>query len=458
MPLRWKAKQTRRMTPEEAIVQLVERTQAVIDFAPDGTVLRANENFLAAFGYTAEEVIGQHHRLFVQRKFRESEAYRVFWEDLRAGKSFSDEFPRITKDDRVLWLSATYAPVLDETGAVVQITKIAREITSQRQDIAAVRNGLEMLGEGHLGHRITLSSQSSLGDLATAYNRAVEMFAELISRVRSASDTIDTTAAQIGTNSDELSRRTETQAATLEQTAAAVEQLNTNAKSAAEYALEVGNEAQDTRAAAEGSGRVVEDVTLAMQRIETSSDSIAQIISVIDDIAFQTNLLALNAGVEAARAGDAGRGFAVVAGEVRTLAQRSAESAQEIKTLISESGGHVKAGVDLVGRASTELSNIFAGVERISDRIREVVQGLNEQTMTLGEINTAISQLDTVTQQNAAMVNETSGAIRDLAAESRSLSEGVGVFRGAGNDSARGVAHTGWELDAGAGQVSAASG
>ena len=418
------------VTGDEAILQIVERTQAVIHFAPDGTILRANENFLSALGYADEsEVVGQHHSIFVQKRYRETEAYQTFWENLRAGTFFTDEFPRITKDDKVIWISATYAPVYDEAGQVVRITKIATEITGQRQAIRALADGLEALSAGDLSHRVTLSAQDRLSELADAFNAASDHISGLIRQVQSVSGEIDSVASEIGDNSDELSQRTETQAATLEETAAAVEELNANAKSAAEYASEVGREAEETKTAAEGSSRVVEDVTDAMKRIETSSDSISQIISVIDDIAFQTNLLALNAGVEAARAGEAGRGFAVVASEVRTLAQRSAESAQEIKALISESGTHVKAGVELVGRASGELGSIFSGVDRISDRIREVVHGLKEQTMTLGEINTAISQLDTVTQQNAAMVNETASAIRSLSHNSRTLSDGVRVFR-----------------------------
>ena len=442
-----KPKQTaQKVTGDEAILQIVERTQAVIHFNPDGTVIRANEAFLKALGYTEEEIVGKHHSIFVQRGYRQTEDYRRFWDELRAGKFFSDEFPRITKDDKVIWIAATYAPVFDEAGNVVRITKIATEIPGQREAIRELGRGIEALSRGDLSTRVEIARDNRLCEIGDALNAAVDNFSGLITQVQSASNTIDAITSQIGVNSDELSRRTETQAATLEETAAAVEQLNSNARSAAEYAGEVGREAEDTKNAAEGSSKVVEDVTQAMKRIETSSDSISQIISVIDDIAFQTNLLALNAGVEAARAGEAGRGFAVVASEVRSLAQRSAESAQEIKALISESGGHVKAGVDLVGRASNELSNIFQGVERISDRIREVVHGLNEQTMTLGEINTAISQLDSVTQQNAAMVNETTGATRTLAANSASLAEGVSVFRVTGD----GSASSGWDSAGGA--------
>ncbi|EIE50930.1 methyl-accepting chemotaxis sensory transducer with Pas/Pac sensor [Citreicella sp. 357] len=417
------------MTTADAIVQIVERTQAVIHFKPDGTILSANDMFLTALGYTADEVVGQHHSMFVQRKFRKTRAYEEFWEMLRAGEFFTGEFPRITKEDEVIWIAATYAPVFDQSGEVVQITKIATEITSQREAVRAISKGLDALSQGDLTYRVSLDAEDRMREVADSFNSAVDNVARLITQVQSASTAIDSISAQIAANSDDLSQRTETQAATLEQTAAAVEELNVNARSAADYAAEVGQEAQETKTAAEGSGKVVGDVTAAMKRIEDSSESISQIISVIDDIAFQTNLLALNAGVEAARAGEAGRGFAVVASEVRSLAQRSAESAQEIKALISESGDHVRFGAELVGRASGELGSIFQGVDRISERIREVVNGLHEQTMTLSEINTAISQLDTVTQQNAAMVNDTATATRELSRNSSALSSGVSVFR-----------------------------
>lgn len=412
----------------EAIVQIVERTQAVIHFSPEGNVIAANDIFLKALGYTLDEVVGQHHRMFVQRRYRETQAYKDFWDHLRAGEFFTDEFPRVTKEDKVIWISATYAPVFDQQGNVVQITKIASEITKQREAINALSAGLRALSDGNLNCRVNVAPDDRMAEVATSFNATAENVSNLIRRVKHVAELIDGMAQRISRNSEDLSRRTETQAATLEQTAAAVDQLSANSKSGSSYADEVGTEARSMRAAAGQSSRVVEDVTAAMKRIEQSSDAISDIISVIDDIAFQTNLLALNAGVEAARAGEAGRGFAVVASEVRQLAQRSADSAREIKTLIGQSTDHVQDGAELVAKASNDFDTIFKGVEGIGERIGVVVSGLQEQTSTLLEVNSAVSQLDRVTQQNAAMVGETAALAADLLANSTSLSDAVSVF------------------------------
>nr|WP_231119150.1 methyl-accepting chemotaxis protein [Rhodovulum sp. MB263] len=400
----------------------------MIHFTPDGMILDANNTFLRVLGYTAAEVVGRHHSMFVQEEYRHSQAYRQFWDRLRAGDFFSDEFPRITKNNKVIWISATYAPVFDEDGKVAQITKIATEITRQHETLRTISKGLEALSSGDLTYRIDLSSQDRMKELADSFNAASEKMANLIRQVKSVSETIDGMSKIVSGNADELSRRTETQAATLEQTAAAVDQLNHAAKTAANYASEVAREAEDTKKAAGDSSKVVNDVTAAMQRIEESSKSISQIVSVIDDIAFQTNLLALNAGVEAARAGEAGRGFAVVASEVRQLAQRSAESAKEIKSLINQSSEYVHDGANLVGKASGELGGIFSSVDLISERIREVVSGLQEQTTSLAEINTAVSHMDTVTQKNAAMVNEAAGVTLELSKNSSFLSDAISIF------------------------------
>ncbi|WP_425074742.1 methyl-accepting chemotaxis protein [Sagittula sp. S175] len=414
--------------PAEAIVQIVERTQAVIHFLPDGTIISANDIFLKTLGYTAEEVAGQNHRIFVQRTFRETQAYQDFWEKLRSGEFVTDEFPRVTKDDRIVWIAATYAPVFDKDGKVLQVTKIANDVTNQRKAVNAISNALAALSDGDLKQRVDLPPQDRMREVADSFNTATEKFSDLIVRVQQVANVIDGMAQEISSNAQDLSHRTEAQAATLEQTAAAIEELSLSSNSAASYAEQVGEEAQSTRASASQSSKVVNDVTDAMKRIETSSRSISEIISVIDDIAFQTNLLALNAGVEAARAGDAGRGFAVVASEVRQLAQRSAESARQIKSLIGQSSEHVKDGAELVNRANHDLDRSFSGIEAISERIETVVSGLKTQAGTLKEINTAVTQLDLVTQQNAAMVNSTAEITTALSQNSLSLSDAVSIF------------------------------
>jgi len=226
-----------------------------------------------------------------------------------------------------------------------------------------------------------------------------------------------------------LSRRTERQAATLEETAAALDELTASVRSAAEGAGLANQVVSDAKSSAEASGVVVQEAVDAMEEIQTSSSKISRIINVIDDIAFQTNLLALNAGVEAARAGEAGRGFAVVASEVRALAQRTSDAAREINDLISTSSQHVGRGVDLVGQAGSALQQIVESVSNIAVHVSEIAVSANEQSSGLAEINTAVNQLDQVTQQNAAMFEETTAASHSLTKEAENLSETTAQFR-----------------------------
>lgn len=288
--------------------------------------------------------------------------------------------------------------------------------------------GLGRLAQGDLSQPITTTFDPQYEGLRDAFNETLRILSDAISEVKQAAGSISHGAVEISQASDDLSNRTENQAATLEETAAALDELTASVKSAADGAKSVETIVTEAQAEAEQSGKIVGDAIAAMTEIEKSSEHISQIIGVIDDIAFQTNLLALNAGVEAARAGEAGKGFAVVASEVRALAQRSSEAAKEIKALISGSAKQVEHGVDLVGGAGKALANIVQRVTHISDLIRSMAKGSSEQAIGLGEINIGVNQLDQVTQQNAAMVEEATAASHVLKRDAERLQDLVGRF------------------------------
>jgi methyl-accepting chemotaxis protein len=236
-------------------------------------------------------------------------------------------------------------------------------------------------------------------------------------------------ASELSQAAADLSRRTEQQAASLEETAAAIDQITATVRRSTEGAAQADTAAQEAKTDAEESGETVRHAVAAMNEIEKSSQQIGQIIGVIDEIAFQTNLLALNAGVEAARAGDAGKGFAVVASEVRALAQRSAEAAKEIKALISTSTRQVGDGAQLVGKTGEALQRMVARVGEISILISEIAASSREQSLGLAQVNTAVNEMDKVTQQNAAMVEQSTAASHALLSESEALGESVRIFR-----------------------------
>jgi methyl-accepting chemotaxis protein/methyl-accepting chemotaxis protein-1 (serine sensor receptor) len=285
------------------------------------------------------------------------------------------------------------------------------------------------VAEGDLGSRIEINSRNELGELLRALKGMNESLASVVSNVRASSDSIATGSSQIATGNADLSRRTETQASSLQQTAASMEQLTSTVKANAETAMQAEQLAKAASDVASHGGVTVGQVVTTMAQITASSKQIADIIGVIDGIAFQTNILALNAAVEAARAGEQGRGFAVVAGEVRSLAQRSAQAAKEIKTLIGDSVERVEIGSKQVDDAGRAMSDIVQQVQRVSDLIATISAATHEQTCGISQVGDAVTELDQVTQQNAALVEQSAAAAESLQQQAARLVDTVAVFK-----------------------------
>jgi len=601
----------------QAQVAALNRSQAVIEFNLDGTVLQANDNFLKALGYSLDEVRGQHHSLFVDPEYRASAEYRAFWEKLGRGEFDAGQYRRIAKGGREVWIQASYNPLLDKAGRPYKVVKYATDITVNKQaELAAaareaerqenerrianenlrIRNALdnvsgnvmiannereivymngavsEMLVEaesdlrkalphfdarklmgasidvfhknpthqsqmlanlrstyrteikignltfgliaspiinaqgerlgtvvewknrtaevmvetevgaivaaaasGDFSRRVGLDGKEgffkqlaeninqlletsdiglnevarvlgalALGDLTQTVsgdfkgtfgklkddaNATVSQLTQIVSQIKQATETINTAAKEITAGNSDLSARTESQAASLEETASSMEELTSTVKQNAENAKQANQLAIGASSIAVQGGKVVSEVVSTMSAINESSKKIVDIISVIDGIAFQTNILALNAAVEAARAGEQGRGFAVVAAEVRSLAQRSAGAAKEIKGLIGDSVEKVGNGSKLVEQAGKTMDEIVSSVKRVTDIMSEITAASLEQSQGIEQVNQTITQMDEVTQQNAALVEEATASARSLEEQAGGLSHSVSQFR-----------------------------
>ncbi|CAB3792053.1 methyl-accepting chemotaxis protein [Pararobbsia alpina] len=322
----------------------------------------------------------------------------------------------------VLWGLASLALIIAAFLGVIVTRSIVRPL--QR-----VVDGAEALARGDLSVKIAVLRQDEVGAVAASLSQAIANLAAIVGGVKDASESISSATQQLAAGNTNLSQRTEEQAASLEETASSMEELTTTVRQNADNAQQATTLATTASGIAQRGGEVVGHVVDTMRGISDSSAKVGEIITVIEGIAFQTNILALNAAVEAARAGEQGRGFAVVAGEVRTLAQRSAAAAKEIKDLIGESVSRVDAGSKLVEEAGSTISEVVQSVKRVADIVGEISSASEEQRTGIEQVNQAVVQMDQVTQQNAALVEEASAAAQSMADQAQSLREAVAVFK-----------------------------
>jgi len=406
----------------------ISRAQAVIEFAPDGTILTANENFLTAMSYSLTELVGRNHAIFVGPEMAATPEYKAFWDKLRSGEYVPLECKRLNSRGEPVWLQASYNPIFDMQGGVVKVVKFATVITGRVRAIDDVGKGLARLADNILSFRLNGEIDPTYEKLREDFNRAIAKLDITLGGVAASVGTVANGANEIVVASNDLAQRTEIQAGNLERTAVTLNQITARVSQGADSAKAAAASASSARGEALAASKIVDDAVVAMERMREASKSISQITGMIEQIAFQTNLLALNAAVEAARAGEAGRGFSVVATEVRALAERSAKASQEIRVLISESTAHVDRGAGLIVDAGSALGGIVERISGIDGLLSEIAVGSEDQAEGLGQVNQAVGQLDRVTQQNAAMVEEATAAANSLGVEAGRLKGLVAEF------------------------------
>ncbi len=429
----------------KAVLGAIDRNLATAEFDDSGVLLKANDKICKLLAAQPDELAG----LPLDRLMgsADTENTRDLLARILAGESIFGRFHIQFSGRSKAVVDGGLSPVHDRDGRLLKVLLMGSDVTvaqaelraaeerrrgmeaAQAEVVEALRLGLSDLSGGDLAAHIKCAFAPEYETLRSDFNHAVDRLADAIGGVMAHAATFEEEVREIAHSSDDLSRRAERQAATLEQTAAALDQLTISVRSAAQGASEANGIVTTARGSAEASALIVREAIAAMGEITRSSEKIARIIGVIDDIAFQTNLLALNAGVEAARAGDAGRGFAVVANEVRALAKKSSDAAREIDALISDASAEVRRGVGLVDQTGQALGEIVGSVNHIAARMADIAASAQEQSAGLAEINTAVNQIDHMTQENTVLFGQTLVVGRRLQAGAESLASTMGRFR-----------------------------
>ncbi len=378
-------------------IQAIQKSHAVIEFEMDGTIIHANDLFLAAMGYSLDEVKGRHHRMFVDPAERDSAEYAEFWAALNRGEYAHGEYRRIGKNGNDVWIEGSYNPILDLNGRPCKVVKYATDVT-QRVKLEQ-RNQRQQAKSEELIHEVIESAHQ---------------FAE--------------GARVIAESSANLSDVAQNQAASVEEMTASVEQMTSAIQVISSSASDSKEQAERTATLADEAGSTRAEAVDAMRLIEKSSEQITDIIQVISEIASQTNLLALNAAIEAARAGEHGLGFAVVADEVRKLAERSSQAAKEITQLIKESSRRVSEGAELSEKVGQSLSSIRQAVDKTATGISQIAEQTESQSVSAEQVKIAIRIVSETTESNAASAEELAASAEQLGAQSQTLQDLVAKF------------------------------
>lgn len=421
----------------------INRSMAVIEFDLNGNIQCANNNFLNTMGYELAEILGKHHRLFVENNYANSEEYKKFWQQLSRGELLTGTFKRIDKQGNTIWLEASYNPIFGADGAVHKIVKYATDIGSNNNTkllksvISDATEQLEGIASGDLAAQmhgdVKAYQESMFADLINQLQQAINHMSgalkSAISNAGAIAETVTHVASAVSLSSTQLNKRMQAQALALEETSASMSEMTSTVQANTNNANQVADLTNTMQNQADAGVQVMAETIDAMQSIRDSSAKITDIVTLIDSIAFQTNLLALNAAVEAARAGEHGRGFAVVAGEVRALAQKSSEAAKDIRALISDSVTRIEKGTHLADKSGEMLNAINQSVALVTQMIQQIATASIEQSQSINHIHKALNDIDGMTRENTSLIDETSVAADKLSKEAEELRDSMAFFK-----------------------------
>ena len=403
-------------------LEALDRSQAVIEFDMDGTILRANSNFLKALGYELEEIRGKKHSIFIEDKIKKSDEYKEFWEILRSGKFHQAEYKRIGKNQKEVWIQATYNPILDSNGVPFKVVKFATDITTQKLFALESENlthelvvCLEQMDKGSLSVSLNGEYSKGFASIKDSFNRTVDRLQKTLRKVLEGVEEVLGASREVESTAQALSESTTEQAATVEETEASLNIM-------IQKIQETAKNAKETEATAKKSSQDAFEGETAVKHSVTAMKNISEKISIIREIASQTSLLSLNASIEAARAGAMGSGFAVVAQEVGKLADVSNDSANEIGKLTQSS-------VQISDNAGRLISEVIPAIVKTSDLVKTISESNANQYETVAQIGLAMKELDTATQKNAALAEELAATSTNLRNQANLLQENVAFFR-----------------------------